>query len=66
MGNSLAVQWLGLCTSTAGGSIPGRGTKTPQAEGHGQNKTKQINKGHYQESEKRTHRMGENICKSHI
>ena len=29
MGNSLAVQWLGLCASTAGGtgSIPGRGTK---------------------------------------
>ena len=32
-GNSLAVQWLGLCASTAGGpsSIPGRGTKIPQA-----------------------------------
>ena len=27
-GNSLAVQWLGLCTSTGGGtiSIPGQGT----------------------------------------
>ena len=27
-GNSLAVQWLGLCASTAGGtgSIPGRGS----------------------------------------
>ena len=30
---SLAVQWLGLCVSTAGGlgSIPGRGTKIPHA-----------------------------------
>ena len=29
LGNSLAVQWLGLCTFTAGGmdSIPGQGTK---------------------------------------
>ena len=36
IGTSLAVQWLGLRTSTAGGtgSIPGRGTKTPQATGH--------------------------------
>ena len=32
-GNSLAVQWLGLHTLTAKGpgSIPGQGTKTPQA-----------------------------------
>ena len=32
-GNSLAVQWLRLCVSTAGGSgsIPGRGTKIPHA-----------------------------------
>ena len=32
-GTSLAVQWLGLHTSTARdpGSIPGRGTKIPQA-----------------------------------
>ena len=31
--NSLVVQWLGLCASTAGGpgSIPGRGTKILQA-----------------------------------
>ena len=31
--NSLAVQWLGLCSSTAGdlGSIPGWGTKILQA-----------------------------------
>ena len=30
---SLAVQWLGLCTSTAGGLgwISGQGTKIPQA-----------------------------------
>ena len=32
-GNSLAVQWLGLCAFTAKGlsSVPGRGTKIPQA-----------------------------------
>ena len=32
-GNSLAVQWLGLCALTAKGpgSIPSRGTKIPQA-----------------------------------
>ena len=37
-GNSLAVQWLGLCTSTAGGpgSIPGWGAKIPHATWHGQ------------------------------
>ena len=31
------VQWLELCTSTAGGtgSIPGWGTKIPQAAQHG-------------------------------
>ena len=40
MGNSLAVQWLGLCTFTADGvgSIPGWGTKIPPATGHGQKK----------------------------
>ena len=33
LGNFLAVLWLGLCTSMAGGkgSIPGQGTKIPQA-----------------------------------
>ena len=33
LGNSLVVQWLGLSASTAGapGSIPGWGTKIPQA-----------------------------------
>ena len=38
IGNSLVVQWLGLCISTAGGpgSIPGRGTKIPQAAWCGQ------------------------------
>ena len=32
-GTSLVLQWLGLCASIAGGtgSIPGRGTKIPQA-----------------------------------
>ena len=35
---SLAVQWLGLCASTAlgAGLIPGRGTKIPYAVRHGQ------------------------------
>ena len=37
-GNSLAIQWLGLHTLTAEGpgSIPGRGTKIPQAAWRGQ------------------------------
>ena len=40
MGASLAVQWLTLHASTAGGvgSIPGQGTKIPQAAWCGQNK----------------------------
>ena len=40
--SSLAVQWLRLRTSKAGGagSIPGRGTKMPYATGHGQKKKK--------------------------
>ena len=42
-GNSLAVQWLGLCASTAGGpgSIPGRGTEIPQATRHSQKQKKE-------------------------
>ena len=38
VGNSLAVQWLGLCAFTAEGlgSIPGEGTKIPQATWCGQ------------------------------
>ena len=45
MGNSLAVQWLGLCAFTAEGpgSTPGQGTKIPQAVGCSQT-NKQINK----------------------
>ena len=41
-GNSLAVQWLGLHASTAGGmrSIPGQGTKILQAVRCGQKKKK--------------------------
>ena len=37
-GNSLAVQWLGLGAFTAQGpvSIPGQGTKIPQAARYGQ------------------------------
>ena len=40
LGNSLAVQWVGLRTSTAEsrGSVPGWGTKIPQAEGRNKNK----------------------------
>ena len=39
-GNSLVVQWLGLCAFTAKGvgSIPGQGTKIPQAAWCGQKK----------------------------
>ena len=39
-GNSLVVQWLGLSAFTAEGlgSIPGRGTKIPQAVRRGQKK----------------------------
>ena len=39
-GTSLAVQWLRLHTSTARGtdSIPGQGTKIPQATWHSQKK----------------------------
>ena len=37
---TLAVQWLRLCTSSAGGvgSIPCRGTRIPDATWHGQKK----------------------------
>ena len=40
IGTSLAVQWLGLCASIAGGAglIPVRGTKILHAARHGQNK----------------------------
>ena len=39
-GSSLAVQWLGLGAFIADipGSIPGGGTKIPQASWHGQKK----------------------------
>ena len=42
IGTSPAVQWLGLCASTAGGagSIPGGGTKIPHAAQHGAAKKK--------------------------
>ena len=42
IGNSLAVQWLGLCAFTAKGlgSIPGQGTKIPQATRCGQKNPK--------------------------
>ena len=42
LGTSLAVQWVGLSTFTAEGpgSIPGWGTKIPQAAQRGQKKKK--------------------------
>ena len=42
-GNSLEVQWLGLCTLSAEGlgSFPGRGTKIPQATRRGQKQQEQ-------------------------
>ena len=44
VGNSLAVQWLGLRAFTAEGvvSIPVWGTKIPQAMRHGQREKKNI------------------------
>ena len=46
VGNSLAVQWLGLRASIAGAtdSIPGWGTKMPHAMQHGQKKKKKKRK----------------------
>ena len=47
MGNSLAVQWSGLCTFTAESLhwIPGRVIKIPQAAQHGQKKPKNKTSG---------------------
>ena len=47
VGNSPVVQWLGLRVLTAEGlgSIPGQGTKIPQAVWHGQKK-KKVHKVH--------------------
>ena len=44
VGNSLAVQWLGLCISTvvSTGSIPGQGSKILHAMQHGQKKKIQV------------------------
>ena len=44
LGNSLVVQWLGLHALTAEGpgSIPGQGTKIPQATGCGEKKKKNL------------------------
>ena len=45
-GNSLVVQWLGLCASTARGtgSIPDRGTKIPHAAKHGRETGRQTDR----------------------
>ena len=45
IGNSLVLQWLGLCTFTAegAGSIPGQGTKIPQAAVYQKKKKKTPN-----------------------
>ena len=47
-GNSLVVQWLGLCSSTAKGpaSVPDWGTKIPQAKWHGQKNPPKIRIAH--------------------
>ena len=52
-GNSLVVQWLGLCVFTAecAGSIPGWGTKIPQAMQHGQKKKKEESQCYHQPSQ---------------
>ena len=44
LGNSLAVQWLGFHAFTAEnmGSIPGRGTKIPQAAWHSQERKRKL------------------------
>ena len=44
-GTSLAVQWLRIRASTAGGagSIPGQGTKIPRATEHSQKRKKKKN-----------------------
>ena len=49
LGNSLVVQWLGLCVSTAEGvaSIPGGGTKIPQAAQRSQKRKKERKKMSY-------------------
>ena len=46
MGLHLEVQGLGLSSSSAGGtgSVPGQGTKIPQAMLHGRNKNKEMAK----------------------
>ena len=47
-GNSLAVQWLGLCALTAEDpdSIPGQGIKIPQATQLGQTKQNKTQKAY--------------------
>ena len=56
--NSLVVQWLTLCPSTAGGagSIPGRETKIPPARRHGQT-MKKIKKKKKKQKAKPRHGM---------
>ena len=54
IGNSLAVQWLGLSASWAlvhlgVGLIPHQGTQIPQAEEEGQKKKKERKKNEYRE-----------------
>ena len=56
------VQWLRLCALTLEGlgSIPGWGTKIPQAMWHGRKKKK---KKRHKPNTKSAHTMGENISK---
>ena len=51
VGTSLVVQWLGLCASTARGmgSIPGPGTKIPQAARCSQKKLRKKRNVHCQD-----------------
>ena len=68
-GNSLVVQSLGLCASTAGGlgSIPGWETRIPQASQHSQRKKKK--KIHKQSSQSTQSSQSSHLphpIKSHI
>ena len=61
---SLAVQWLRLHASTAGGmgSIPGQGTKIPQAAALQPKEKKKIGaSSHSQQSHLQQHRYGSNL-----
>ena len=64
MGSSLAVEWLGLCDSTAGemGPVPGWRAKIPYAAQHRQNKYIKIKYVH--EFFLKKEKNYQNVCKS--